>query len=97
MTGTTTPRSAYAVVRPRRRRGWSLALDAPFAGWTEEDGVEVATLVADAPVAALQVYTAGRRLYPLECPQGAESASWTLVRLEDGKLGLRAEATGTDR
>lgn len=89
--GETTPRSAYAVVRSRTR-GWTLALLAAFTGRCEgEETKELAALAAGPGKAALQIYTAGRRVWPLECPPWSDVAWFSLVARSDGSIGIRAD------
>ena len=86
--GMTTPRSAYARVRTQRR-GWTLALFAPFTGWTEHDdaSLEIATLKAGPGERSIEIYTAGRRLYRLD--PGSGDGRCALVRRTDGSLAIR--------
>ena len=86
--GTTTPRRAHALVRTPNR-GWTLALLAPFTGWSEPDeaSIEIATLEAQTEQRSIEIYTAGRRLYRLD--PGSEEGRCTLVRRTDKSLAIR--------
>ena len=99
-TGETTPRSAHALLRSRRR-GWSLALYLPFAEFTEdrrgEESIEVAVCTAEPRPTAIEIYTAGRRLYPLTCPPDRKYAWWRLAHRTNGTIALKVEAEGDAR
>ena len=88
-TGKTSPRRAYAMVRSRAK-GWSVALLAPFAGFTEsqEDTLEIAAFTTQPRSRGIEIYTAGRHLYRLECPEHLDCAWWTLARLPDGTVAI---------
>ena len=88
--GTTTPRRAHALVRSPNR-GCTLALLAPFTGWSEPDdaSIEIATLKAETGQRPIEVYTAARRQYRLDPESGGDGRSWTLVRSTDGSVTMR--------